>query len=211
MPLISIDKLHPDLRNANVLEESLFEKLKGNIQRTGFCPVCIVRPHPTESGHFIMVDGHHRLLAVKSLGWELVECQIVEIGDEEAALLLLTLNRLRGTDIPRKRAELIESLLPSISIEDLSMMLPECTTEIDSLLALLKQDQEALEKALKEQMAAEELTLPVPFGFMIHPEEAVIVVEALNLYQAKHPKDQGQALVAICRDVIAQKEGCNHG
>jgi ParB-like chromosome segregation protein Spo0J len=205
MPLISIKKLHADPRNANVLGGEAFEKLKGHIQRTGFCPACTVRPHPTRKGHFMIVDGHHRILAVKELAWESVECQVAEISHQEAGILLLTLNRLRGTDIPRKRAELLESLLTTFSVEDLSAMLPESSKEIEGLLALLQQDGAALEQALKAQMEAEQQALPVPFGFMVPAEEAPIIHEALTLYKAKSNTDQAQAFVAICRDILAQQ------
>lgn len=207
MPLIELTRLHADPRNANVCAPDVLEKLKRHIERTGFCPSLLVRPDPGQDGHYILVDGHHRKQVLETLGWPEVDCQIKAMTEDEAGLLLLTLNRLRGTDIPRKRAELLESLLPQFNIAELADLLPESSGEIEGLLALLRQEESALEAALKAQMKAERQTLPVPFGFMIPAEEAGIVQEALAAYQGRTKSDQGQALVAICRDVLALQEG----
>jgi ParB/RepB/Spo0J family partition protein len=200
--LISLEDLIADPRNANVCAPDVLEKLTRHIERTGLCPSLLVRPHPKKKNQYVIVDGHHRKLAVASLGWIEVECQVKDITETEAGLLLLTLNRLRGTDIPRKRAELMENLLPQFDLEALSLMLPESTAEIEGLLALLQQDEIELEKAMKAQLEIEKQTLPVPFGFMIPAEEAELVREALAQYQAETKSDQAQALVAICRDVL---------
>ncbi len=206
MALIEIEKLHDDPRNANVCGPDILEKLRLHIDRTGFCPTLLVRPHSEQEGHYIILDGHHRKLVVTSLGWSAVECQIKDMSEEEAGILLLTLNRLRGTDVPRKRAELMESLLEHFNQEELAVMLPESPGEIEGLLALLKQDETELEKAFKAQLEAEEKALPVPFGFMVSGEDANLVRETLAFYQAHHRSEQGDALVAICRDALSLHE-----
>lgn len=200
--MIPLAQLHPDPRNANVCSPDVLEKLTQHMTRTGLCPSLLVRPHPNKQGQYLMVDGHHRKQVVEALGWTEVECQVQEMTEADAGLLLLTLNRLRGTDIPRKRAELIEGLLPQFDLDSLSLLLPESRGELEGLLALLKQDEIALEKAMKAQMEAERQSLPVPFGFMIPADEVEIVRQALAHYQAKTQGDQAQALVAICRDVL---------
>jgi ParB-like chromosome segregation protein Spo0J len=135
--LISLEQLMADPRNANVCTPDVLEKLTRHIERTSLCPSLLVRPHPKKKNCYAIVDGHHRKLAVEALGWTEVECQVKDITETEAGLLLLTLNRLRGTDIPRKRAELMESLLPQFDLEALSLMLPESTAEIEGLLAVM--------------------------------------------------------------------------
>jgi ParB-like chromosome segregation protein Spo0J len=203
MTLIALNKLHPDPRNANVCPPDVLDKLKSHIQRTELCPMLLVRPHPQLEGEYMIIDGHHRKLVIESLGWSRVACQVKAMSDEEAGLLLLTLNRLRGVDSPRKRAELMDALLPTWSVRELAVLLPETSGEIEGLLALLKQDQEALEAAYKEQLQAEKSVLPVPFGFMVSAEDAPLVQEALAKYQDHTVKDQGQAWVEICRRVLS--------
>lgn len=203
MTLIALSKLHNDPRNANVCGPEVLDKLRRHIDHSGLCPTLLVRPHPQQKGHYIIVDGHHRKMVVEALGWTKVDCQVKSLTEEEAGMLLLTLNRLRGTDSPRKRAELIESLLDNFSVEDLSALLPENTGEIEGLLALLKQDEQALEEALKAQIDAEQQTLPVPFGFMIPAEDAGLVRQTLAFYQSRLKSDPAAALVAICRDALS--------
>lgn len=203
MTLIALNKLHPDPRNANVCHPDVMDKLKAHIQRTEFCPMLLVRAHPQLDGEFMILDGHHRKLVIEALGWTRVACQVKEMSEEESGLLLLTLNRLRGVDSPRKRAELMEALLPTWNVNDLALLLPETSGEIEGLLALLAQDQEALEAAFKAQLQAEKSTLPVPFGFMVSAEDAPIVQEALTKYQTSMSPDQGQALVEICKKALS--------
>lgn len=205
MPLIALDQLHDDPRNANICDQQTLGKLKLHIERSGFCPSLLVRPHPQLNGEYMIVDGHHRKQVVESLGWAEIECQVKEMTDREAGLLLLTLNRLRGTDIPQKRAELMDSLLDSFSIQELAEFLPENTREIEGLLALLHADLDSLEKVFQAQMVEEQKMLPVPMGFMI-PADAVETVEnALEQYKTQANQDEGLALVAICWDVLKQK------
>lgn len=206
MPMIALSQLHPDPRNANVCLPATLETIQRNIQRTGLCPALQVRPHPTLAGAYIIIDGHHRKQVVEALGWTEAECQIFDLDETQAGLLLLTLNRLRGTDSPRQRAALIDTLMPVLGLDELSRLLPEGKGEIEGLLALLRQDEAALEKAFKAQMDAEKQSLPVPLGFMIAADDLPLVQEALAVYQAQSSRDQGQALVAICRDVLALQE-----
>jgi ParB-like chromosome segregation protein Spo0J len=195
---ISLAKLHPDPRNANHCPPDTLAKIKTHIQQSGFCPALIVRPHPKKRGHYILVDGHHRFLVLQELGWRDVTCQVKPMTEEESGIYLLTLNRLRGTDIPRKRAELIQDLLPHFSITDLADLLPENVQEIEGLLALMALETEALEKQLQAQLAEEEHTLPVPFGFMIPAADAETVRAALHHYQTTHQQGPEMALISMC-------------
>lgn len=202
MPLISLQHLHTDPRNANVCSPEFLQKLQRHVERNGLCLSLLVRPDPERVGHYIIVDGHHRKRVAEALGLKEVECQIKVMSKDEAGLLLLTLNRLRGTDIPRKRAEWIESLRPTWSLESLAEILPESPAEMAGLLALLHQDESALTQALKAQLEAEQKSLPVPFGFMVSSEEAELIRQALSFYPAYRSPNEGTAWVAICRDVL---------
>ncbi len=201
MKSIPLSKLHADPRNANVCDATILAKLSTHIERSGFCPALVVRPYPKKKGHYIVVDGHHRLMVIKDLGWKSAPCQVEAMTEEDAGLLLLTLNRLRGTDIPKKRAELIESLVPVFSLDQLAELLPETKDDIEGLLALLAQDDNALEKALQEQMADEAASLPVPFGFMVPAQDADAVRKALAGFESKGT-DHAQALVTMCQNAL---------
>ncbi len=201
---IVIKLLDDDPRNPNVCSPETLNKLRENIKRNSFCPTLIVRPSPKKKKRYIIVDGHHRVKVIRELGWKKVMCQVADVDELEAALLLATLNRLRGEDQPRKRAELIDRLLQQIELPDLSALLPESQTEVDDLLSLLTLDTDNLAQQIWAQQEAELAAFPVPYTFLISPEDAPVVDEALTKMatQLKEKKDRGQALVALCRYVL---------
>jgi ParB-like chromosome segregation protein Spo0J len=201
MPNIPLNHLEEDPRNANVCDPELLTKIKNNIQRTGLCPTLIVRPHPKKKNRFLILDGHHRKVVLQQLGWKGAPCEVWAISEKEAQIALLTLNRLRGEDVPRKRAELLSSLQEYLSSEELSQLIPESASEIEDLLSLLQVDTEALEKTWAEQLQLEKETLPVTFGFLVPAQEAPFVEQALEKHRAG--RDKAEALVAICKKVLA--------
>jgi len=199
MPQIALKLLDADPRNANVCDAETLNKLASNIQRTGFCPPLIVRPHPQKEGRYMILDGHHRKLVLERLKWKTVECQVWTVSEEDAQLALVTLNRLRGTDNLRKRAELIQSLSQTLDIEALAGLIPETPPEIEHLLSSLQFDFEALEAQLKAQQKVEQENLPVPFTCMLTAADFALVEQALALMQEK---GRAEALVRLCREVI---------
>lgn len=204
MPLIALNLLDADSRNANVCDSDTLNKIAKNIQQTGFCPSLIVRLHPQHPERYMLLDGHHRKLVLEKLGWQAVECQIWDISDQNAQLALSTLNRLRGTDNLQKRAELIHGLTQWIEPAELATLIPENTTEIQDLLSLLDLSFTEMETKLKEQIEQEEANLPVPFGCMLPADKVSMVEEALALM--KQP-DKGIALIALCQEALDAKTG----
>ncbi|MBE3071108.1 MAG: ParB N-terminal domain-containing protein, partial [Planctomycetes bacterium] len=53
-----------------------------------------------------ILNGHHRAQALRELGHTHARCDVWEVDDAEARLLLATLNRLEGRDDPGLRARL---------------------------------------------------------------------------------------------------------
>lgn len=121
-----------------------------------------------------VLDGHQRLEVLKRLGRKTAQCVVWEGVDDAAALVLLaTLNRLRGTEDPRKRGLLLQEISTKVEAEELGRLLPEGAGEIERLLEwaqpapelakprrledwpvavhffLVEEDRKRLEKALK--------------------------------------------------------------
>lgn len=119
---IALDQLAP--HHANVMPARLFAKLKRHLSRTGRYPPVIVRPL---GGGFEILDGHHRVKALRELGVAYARCVVWEVDDAEALLLLSTLNRLQGRDDATRRATLLEELsrLRDGAVEELASLLPE--------------------------------------------------------------------------------------
>lgn len=130
---IALDQLRGRADNANVMPEALLAKLALHIERTDRYPHLIVRPMPAEPGAYEILDGHHRAAALKRLNRTTARCEVWEVDDDEALVLLATLNRLQGRDDVLKRADLLESLRARLGEQRLPEWLPEDAERLERL------------------------------------------------------------------------------
>jgi len=135
---ISLSKLRDHPRNSNVMRPELLNKLKAHIRATGRYPPLIVRPHPEQPGEWQLLDGHHRRHALAELGYAEAACVPWDVGDDEALVLLATLNRLQGADDPRKRSALLAELKRRLGDTPtaLGRLLPDRSKDVAKLLSL---------------------------------------------------------------------------
>ena len=167
--------------NANVMTGELREKLKVHIRRTGRYPYLIIRPHPDRQGKFQVLDGHHRIAVLQELGHVEALCDVWDVDDREANLLLATLNRLEGQDAPIRRAQLLHELLGEMSLNDLAGLLPESDRQIEELHALLEFPADEVAIQLEEQAEEEEKVLPRVMTFVVTPDQERLIEEAVEL------------------------------
>ena len=179
--MVPLDDLRPHPLNSNVMPEDLREKLKAHVKRTGRYPFLVVRPHPEEPGKFQVLDGHHRVEVLRELGHTDARCDVWDVNDREAKLLLATLNRLQGQDVPIRRAELLHELLGEMSLDDLAGLLPETDKQLEELHALLEFPAEEIAALLEEQAAEAEKVLPRVMSFVVTPEQEEIIEQAVEL------------------------------
>lgn len=179
--MIDLDALVPHPLNANDMSGDLQVKLTGHIKRTGRYPFLVVRPHPEQPGRFQVLDGHHRVEVLRSLGHRQARCDVWEVGDHEAQILLATLNRLQGQDQPIRRAQLIHELLGETSSEDLAGLVPETDKQIEELHALLEFPADEVEERLAAEAAQAEKVLPRVMTFVVSPEQEKVIEQAVEL------------------------------
>ena len=179
--MVPLENLLPHPLNANVMSDDLQAKLMAHIKRTGRYPHLIVRPHPEEDGKYEVLDGHHRLVVLRQLGYAEARCDVWKVDDREAKLLLATLNRLEGQDAPFRRAQLIHELLGEMSIEDMAGLLPETDRQIEDLHALLEFPAEEVAELLDQEAEEEEKVLPRVISFVVTAEQEQVIEEAVEL------------------------------
>ncbi len=179
--MIPIDDLVAHPLNSNQMPEDLREKLKVHIGRTGRYPFLVVRPHPDEPGKFQVLDGHHRVAILKELGHREARCDVWDVDDREAKLLLATLNRLQGQDQPMRRAQLIHELLGEMSVDDLAGLLPETDKQLEELHALLEFPAEEIAALLEAEAEEAEKVLPRVISFVVTPEQETLIEQAVEL------------------------------
>jgi hypothetical protein len=168
---VGIDKLIAHVKNPNRMSGVTFKKLIGNIERTGNYEPVIIRPHPKRADCFEIINGHHRVEALKRLGCERCDCIVWQVDDTEALMLLATLNRLSGHDVLEKKAELIKALTGRFSTKDLAKNLPDTKRVIERL--------KDLHKPLVPR-ATEHKAFLNPLVFFLTDEQKRIVNDALS-------------------------------
>jgi len=133
---IRLDRLvvHPD--NPNRMSRANFLKLVRNIKRAGRYEPLIVRPHPEKRGCFQIINGHHRCKALAELGYEEAEAIVWDVDDGQADILLVTLNRLGGSDVLDKKLAILKRLNERIDSANLAKLLPYKHKQIDRLVNL---------------------------------------------------------------------------
>jgi ParB/RepB/Spo0J family partition protein len=168
---ISLSKLvaHPD--NPNVMSGEKFRKLVRNIEGTGLYEPIIVRPHPANDGNFQIINGHHRVKALEKLGKKEANCVVWDVDDKQTTILLTTLNRLSGADVPAKKIELLRKLKERFNTAELAKLLPNTAKQIEQL-ANLKLNAE-LRLPCAEKFA-------IPIMFFVTAEQNKIIEEAIT-------------------------------
>jgi len=178
---IPIDDLYAPPQTANVMDDGLLEKLKAHIKQSKRYPFLIVRPHPDRQGKYQMLDGHHRIQVLKDLNYETARCDVWDVSNKEAKVLLATLNRLEGQDQPLRRAQLVHDLLADISMSDLAGLLPENDKQIEELNSLLQFPAEEIAMQLEEETKQAEKVMPMVIHFVVTPDQEDVISQAVEL------------------------------
>ena len=178
--MIALDDLTAHPLNSNVMPEDLREKLRAHIKRTGRYPSSSSGPIPTEDGKFQVLDGHHRVAILRDLGHTEARCDVWDVDDREAKLLLATLNRLEGQDQPIRRAQLIHELLGDMSLDDLGGLLPETEKQLEELHSLLEFPAEEIAALARAEAEEEEKVLPRVMSFVVSPEQEEVIESAVE-------------------------------
>ena len=199
---VPLERLVPHPLNANEMAPDRQAKLRNNIRRTGNYPPVIVRAHPQHEGCYEILDGHHRVEVLRDLGCATACCQVWDVDDREAKILLATLNRLQGEDVPIRRAELLDSLLHDIRVDDLALIIPEDLPDISSTLELLSFPIDDLEQRLRAEEEAAERDKPHSLTVVVTAEQKELVEATLRA--AAEGLDgkpvRGLCLARICRE-----------
>jgi ParB-like chromosome segregation protein Spo0J len=220
---IEINKLHPHHGNPNRMSKANFAKLVRHIERTGRYEPLIVRPcspqrpqstqrknklknsansaYSAVKGSFQIINGHHRFEALKQLGYETCDCVVWDVDDDEANLLLATLNRLCGQDVLEKKTALLDKLNSKLKVAELARLLPQTKTQIQRLIDLHKD-------GLKLKLAQlDEQNIAYPFVFFLNAEQKQIVEKALSLTSidtATKAERNAQAITLIAEHFISE-------
>ena len=146
---------------------------------------------------------------LRSLGCEHALCFPWPCDDETALVLLATLNRLEGEDVPARRAELLVELTELIPAEELAAILPEDARAIDDTLALLDLDADALLAELTAEAERAATAGPRLASFALTPEDEAVVEQVVTVAMDTLAGNnrRGRALALICRSFLDEHDG----
>jgi ParB/RepB/Spo0J family partition protein len=189
---------HPD--NANRMSKVKFNTLIRHLDATGQYEPLVVRKHPTKKNAWQILNGHHRLRALRQLKHTRADCVVFAADDEQARLYLLNLNRLIGRDNVYKKAKLIEQLCRTYTPRDLAKRLVDSKTAIEKLNALSQN--QPLPKS-----QGKPFLLPMTF-FMTEAQHAMITAafDKANGENADcgHSQKRLNALCRMAQDCLAK-------
>lgn len=214
---IPIDVLMAHPENSNLMNAEKLRRLRRHIEQTGRYEPLTVRPHPSEDGKFQVINGHNRLRVIRALNYPTAYCIVWNLDDDQTRLYLATLNRLSGSDVPERRAALLENLLVTFDVNELSTLLPDDRKQLEELKRLSHIE---LEEFKGRTTIEEKLNVPVILSFMLEESEAKKINLALDLTtNAENEKlSRSQALVHLarfylerCTSVIKKSVGENPG
>jgi len=199
--MIPIGEIKPSpFENANEFSDKLYESLKKDIEEHGLVGQSLI-VNPKDN---TLVDGHHRLRAMRELEYQEVPVIFYEPVDEtEHKILSIAWNQKRGTFNERKLHDLIKSIHDSgkYNLEELAEKLGFNNSEIKEKLEAIKIDEDLIKK-LENDAISQDKNLPALFTFSVRKEDLKIVEEALKLASQK---TRGEGLVRVCMAYIKTK------
>jgi ParB-like chromosome segregation protein Spo0J len=196
---IPIESIVPHPENSNRMNADMLGKLRRHIERTGRYEPLTVRPHPHAQGKFEVLNGQNRLRVLQAVGHKSARCVLWEVDDDQARLYLATLNRLSGSDIPERRAVLLEGLLGTFDVAELSALLPDDRRQLDELERLSRLEPQHFIST--NEVGSDRCAVPVILDFFLDEAEAKEVNLALDVVQRSEQEEtsRSQALVGLAR------------
>lgn len=183
--MVELSRLEAHPANSNTMPDKAYAKLKAHLEQSDRYPPLIVRALPpapdAETGEGVaheveryqLLDGHHRAKALRELGKTAARCDVWDVDEDEALVLLATLNRLRGRDDPRKRAALLDELGRRFDRKALLTRLPETPEKLKRF-----EDMHGVGPRLRAPQRLADM--PVAVHFFLKPREKRTVDAALR-------------------------------
>lgn len=136
---VDINFLVPNSWNFNQQSREVFRAEMESIRRNGFCDPILVRKHPKQKGCYEIIDGEHRWLAAKEVGFTKVPViSFGTISDQRAKGISVTFNETKGDAHKTALARVIAEIQGD---EDIRVQLPYSDSDLESLINLAESPQ----------------------------------------------------------------------
>ena len=122
--------------NPNTMDAAMLDRLTKSIDSYGLVSPFVVRQ--MGEGYEIL-NGNQRQQVVERLGFQTVQCVVVEVDDAHARLLAQALNHLHGEVDLGLRAEVLRTVLEHVPERDVLALLPESAESLHQLASIGQQ------------------------------------------------------------------------
>jgi ParB/RepB/Spo0J family partition protein len=167
--LVGVDEITPNDYNPNDMEAEFFEAIVAQVKEEGMNQPVLVRVDPENDGRFLIVDGEHRWRASKIAGKQKVGVIVVPFDEKQAKVRTLSMNNLRGQNIPIKLARLLVDLNKEYSAKEIRAMTGIGEDEQQSVLKLLQVPEFNPSDGIK--ITANDVERPISVSIMLMPDE----------------------------------------
>lgn len=193
---IKIDKIFPNDWNPNHLKPELYKKLRRYIEKeAGAVIPLVLRPHPSKKTCYEIIDGFHRWKIFQELKHAEVDAVIIKADDDEAKILSVNLNYMRGQPKPMQYAQLIYELTERRTVDDLELLLPDSKLQLLDKLDLLKLPEVSKDR-LEDSSTEQEKEILSTLKVQVTEEQKEAIEGALN---ESDLKKRGAALARLVR------------
>lgn len=167
--LVDVDDIEPNDYNPNDMEAEFFEAIVQQVKDEGMNQPVLVRLNPEKPGKFLIVDGEHRWRAAKIAGKKKVGVIVVPFDETKAKVRTLSMNNLRGQNIPIKLARLLVDLNKEYSAKEIRAMTGIGEDDQQSVLKLLQVPEFNPSDGIK--ITANDVERPISVSIMLMPDE----------------------------------------
>ncbi len=131
---IPLGRIHPAPWNANRMDKPMRRRLFSSLGRFGLVQPLVVR---RQGDDYETVAGAQRLGALTNDGVQTVPCVILDhLGDADARLLSVALNRIGGTDDVNLLGDIAREVLAALPSEAIASVLPHSLDHLRGLASL---------------------------------------------------------------------------
>jgi ParB/RepB/Spo0J family partition protein len=204
---VLVDRVYPNPWNVNEMDQATYQKELASIREYGFIDPILVRSHPWEPDAWQIIDGEHRWLGAKELGYSRIPANIIDVDDETAQELSLVLNDLRGTANQVKLSALVRSLAEKRDPERLQRVLPYSRERFAEMIAATREEKvdfAALQKQRKDILGKRRDMSWVERVYRLPADSAKVVDDALGrIMEQEQITEDWRALELMAADSLA--------
>src|SRR5262245_39444528 len=195
--LVPVDDVEKNAYNPNDVEAEFFEAIVSQVKDEGMNQPILVRPAPENPGKFLIVDGEHRWKAAKIAGKQRIGVIVVPFDEKRAKVRTLSMNNLRGQNIPIKLARLLVDLHKDYSSQEIRQMTGIGEDAQTSVLELLQVPEFNPSDGIK--ISTQDVERPISVSLMLLPDEHGAYTTAMK----KAMKLMGDDVTALIGNEVA--------